>query len=265
MMLPKSAFRCLMALSLFATAPSVLVGCDPDADYAETVEQDATQKSGRFEIFVGQDGQHYFHLLAGNGENVLRSEGYVSWSGAEKGIDSVQKNGVDVNNFDLLQAKNGQYYFNLLAQNGEIIGTSELYTTKSSATKAIGTVSGIIAKTVEIGAATTDDPRFRVFLGLNKKYYFHLRAKNGEIVLQSQGYKSHSSAQKGVESVRANGVDAARYEVLEAANGQHYFVLKAKNGKVIGVGETYSSKWAAEQGVETVVALLRSGDVAQQN
>ncbi|MSP26769.1 MAG: DUF1508 domain-containing protein [Myxococcales bacterium] len=259
MTLRTHATRLFIALALTAT-PAFVTGCAVETDYSEVV-QDVTAKSGRFETFVGKDKQHYFHLLAANGEKMMRSEGYASLGGAEAGVASCQTNGVDPNSFELLQARNGQYYWNLLAQNGEVLGTSELYTTKSSALKSIGTTSSIIAKTSVVSDAPTGTTLFQLFRGLDGKYYFHLRAKNGEIVLQSQGYKQRASAKNGIVSVLDNGVVEASYEVKEAADGQHYFVLEAQNGKVIGVGETYSSKWNAERGVETVVELLQSGEV----
>ncbi len=255
--------RFFLALALTA-APAFATGCAAEGDYGVAVDE-VTAKSGRFEIFVGADEQFYFHLLAGNGEKMLRSEGYSTMQAAENGVASCQKNGVEPNAFELLQARNGQHYWNLLAQNGEVVGTSELYTTESSAVKAIGTTAAIITKTTLVSDAPTGESLFQLFKGLDGKYYFHLRAKNGEIVLQSQGYKQRASAKNGIASVLENGLSESSYDVKEAADGQHYFVLEAQNGKVIGLGETYSSKWNAERGVETVVELLRSGDVASAN
>jgi uncharacterized protein YegP (UPF0339 family) len=254
--------RSLMTLAL-VVAPAAITGCAVDGtEYGQT-EDEATakaQKAGRFELFEGQDGQKYFHLLAANGEKVLASEGYSSWSAAASGIASVQKNGVDANAFDLREAKNGQYYFNLLAANGEVIGTSELYASKSNATRAIGTVSAIIAKTVEMGNAPTGAPLFRSFKGLDGKYRFNLRAKNGQIVLQSQGYTTKASADNGVASVQQNGQSASNYQILEAVNGEFYFVLRAANKQIIGVSETYVSRSGAESAVTSVVNLIKGGE-----
>src|SRR5438552_552638 len=90
--------------------------------------------------------------------------------------------------------------------------------------------------------------KFELFQGLDGKFYFHLRAKNGEIVLQSQAYASKSSAQKGVSSVELNGQKAANFQVRPAADGQYYFVLRANNSKVVGLGQTYASKSDAQHG-----------------
>src|SRR5262245_43289446 len=97
----------------FALALGALPGCGSASEGAGDV-QNATEKGGRFELFVGQDAQHYFQLLAENGERVLRSEGYTTLANAKKGIASVRANGVSEANFQILAASNGESYINLV-------------------------------------------------------------------------------------------------------------------------------------------------------
>ena len=129
-----------IALFLSALAPAPLVGCSG----VDQEAQDVTERQGRFEIFEGQDGQFYFRLLAGNGENILRSEGYVARSGAESGIASVKVNGVDAERYDVKENAAGEHYFNLVARNGVIIGTSEGYASKSNAERGVATVVDVV-------------------------------------------------------------------------------------------------------------------------
>ncbi|MBI3185034.1 MAG: DUF1508 domain-containing protein [Myxococcales bacterium] len=222
--------------------------------------QEALTTPGRFETFVGQDGQYYFHLLAGNGQKVLASEGYSSLSSAKGGISSVRSNGVNNGRYFLREASDGSWYFVLIATNGRIIAVSEMYSSQWNAGRGITRVAEVIRLTVAQGPALAGDPRFEIFRGLDSKYYFHLRARNGEIVLQSQGYASRSGAVSGTNSVANNGSVTSRYEVRAAADGKYYFVLKAGNGWVIGRGETYETKAGAERGVAICVQLL-SADV----
>ncbi len=86
----------------------------------------------------------------------------------------------------------------------------------------------------------------------NNDYYWHLQAANGEIILQSEGYKTKQGAENGIESVRMNAPHDERYERLDAKSGEFYFVLKAKNGQVIGSSETYPTKQAREVGIAAV-------------
>lgn len=87
----------------------------------------------------------------------------------------------------------------------------------------------------------------------NGEYYFNLKAGNHEIILQSEGYTSKSGAENGIESVRKNAADDARFERKEAKNGQHFFSLKSTNGQEIGRSELYTTKAAMENGIQSVM------------
>jgi uncharacterized protein len=187
---------------------------------------------------------------------VLRSEGYTSLSSAKKGITSVKKNGKVAARYEVLGADNGEFYFNLVATNGEIIGTSELYTTESSAKSAVDGVIAVLQNPTS-AAAETSGPRFETFKGKDGKSYFRLRAGNGQIVLQSQGYSSKSKADAGIKAVKTNAVDSTNFDVIEGADGQHTFRLVASNNEILGRGEMYASKSGAFTGASTVHRIVR--------
>ena len=100
--------------------------------------------------------QYYFNLHALNGQPILTSETYSTKQSCKKGIESVKANAPIDERYDRKEAKNGQFYFNLKATNGEIIGTSEMYTTKASRENGIASVktnapiAGIEDTTVEV-------------------------------------------------------------------------------------------------------------------
>lgn len=87
-------------------------------------------KNPKFTIFAGKDDQFYFRLTAPNGEPILASEGYTTKSGCKDGIQSVKNNAPEDDQYQRLVASNGEFYFNLIAKNGEVIGKSETYKTK---------------------------------------------------------------------------------------------------------------------------------------
>ena len=95
--------------------------------------------------------------------------------------------------FDLKRAKDGQFFFTLVAGNGEIVGKSEMYKAKASAKNGIESVK---KNSVETGRFV--DP----FEGKSGKWYFSLRARNGEIILASQGYSSEDGAKSGIGAVQ---------------------------------------------------------------
>lgn len=57
--------------------------------------------AGKFELYKDRGGEFRFRLKAANGEIIATSEGYVSKSGAENGIESVKKNAPDARTEDL--------------------------------------------------------------------------------------------------------------------------------------------------------------------
>lgn len=94
----------------------------------------------KFEITKRKNGEFQFNLKAGNGEVILTSEGYVAKDSCKKGIASVMKNGPIDARYERKAAKNGKPFFNLKATNGQIIGTSEMYSSEASREKGIESV-----------------------------------------------------------------------------------------------------------------------------
>jgi len=78
-----------------------------------------------------------FVLKAGNHETILTSERYASKAGALNGIASVKTNSSNDSSYERKHSKDDQAYFVLRAVNGEVIGTSELYSSTSAAQKGI--------------------------------------------------------------------------------------------------------------------------------
>lgn len=124
----------IAASPLFASHDAAAAGISAAVqtmnDYQEWL---ANRTGARFEVFRGADGRFYFNLHAANGEIVLRSQGYALEESAWNGCFSVADNGTKVARYDVRQAANGQWYFNLTATNGQVIGTSELYVSKYNA------------------------------------------------------------------------------------------------------------------------------------
>jgi uncharacterized protein YegP (UPF0339 family) len=80
---------------------------------------------------------------------------------------------------------------------------------------------------------------------------FNLRASNSEIILTSERYTTKTSAKRGIESVRKNAANDARFE-RKTSGAQHFFVVLAANRKTIGVSERYTTTAAMEKGIASV-------------
>lgn len=96
--------------------------------------------NNKFQTYKDKGGKYRFRLLAGNLQVILQSEGYNSKAACKNGIDSVKKNGTNKSRFVINQAKNGKHYFNLIASNKEVIGSSQMYASRDTARKGIASV-----------------------------------------------------------------------------------------------------------------------------
>lgn len=105
--------------------------------------------------------------------------------------------------------------------------------------------------------------KFVTSVGKNGKHYFSLKAGNGEIILQSQGYASESSCANGIDSVRRNSQSEGRFEKKTASDGRFYFVLTATNGQTVGQSQMYKTESGCANGVKSVAKNAPDAGVAE--
>lgn len=98
--------------------------------------------------------------------------------------------------------KNGEFQFVLKAGNGEVILASEGYTTKAACQNGIDSVKKNAA----------DENRFEKKTSTNGKFYFSLKAGNGQIIGSSEMYESEKGRDNGIASVAKNAADASVVE-----------------------------------------------------
>lgn len=94
---------------------------------------------GRF-VLEQRGDQYKFELQAGNYEPILQSEMYESRAAAENGIESVRSNSAREEAFEVRESSNGQRYFVLKATNGQVVGTSEMYSSSDACQNGIESV-----------------------------------------------------------------------------------------------------------------------------
>ncbi len=94
-----------------------------------------------YDLKQGASGEKYrFNLKAANGEVILVSEAYEDKAGALNGIESVKKNAAEDMHFERRTSKRSEPYFVLKAANGQIIGTSEMYSSEAACENGIASV-----------------------------------------------------------------------------------------------------------------------------
>ena len=103
--------------------------------------------------------------------------------------------------------------FNLKAGNGEIIATSEVYTTEAACRKGIASViknapiAALEDQTFE-GYKTEKHPKFEIYTDKKGEFRFRLKATNGQIIAVGEGYKALDSCKNGIASVAKNAPEA---------------------------------------------------------
>ena len=94
--------------------------------------------------------------------------------------------------------------------------------------------------------------KYEIKKAKNGKFYFNLKAANGQIILTSQMYKDKSGCKNGIASVQKNSSDSGLYQTKESAGGKSSFTLLAKNKQVIGNSQSYASAKSMANGIESV-------------
>ena len=107
--------------------------------------------------------------------------------------------------------------FDLKATNGEVIATSEVYSSERACRDGIASVqknapvAAVEDQTVE-GFEVQKHPKFEIYTDKAGEFRFRLKATNGQIIAVSEGYKALASCMNGIESVKKNAPDAAIVE-----------------------------------------------------
>lgn len=117
-----------------------------------------------------------------------------------------------VSRFCIRKTSSG-YKFDLLAANGQVVLTSEVYSSRAAARKGAASVRLIapaapLENRTETPILPRPNPKFELYLDKAGKYRFRLKARNGKIVGVSEGYNNKSGGLNGIESVRINASEA---------------------------------------------------------
>ncbi len=100
--------------------------------------------------------------------------------------------------FAITKRANGEFQFNLKANNGQSVLASEGYSSKTNCENSIESIR----------KNSQDDNKFDRKISSNGKFYFNLKATNGQIIGTSEMYESENSRDNGIESVKTNAPDA---------------------------------------------------------
>lgn len=213
---------------------------------------------GESAISRNKAGQWLFHTVGQRGEVVLYSQGYVTRASAANGILSVEENGVDLDQYKVLQEPDGTWRFSLQAKNYQEIASSRSFATEAEAEAGVLEARELIAAILQFKAEMANGARFDLYRSkVDNEWYFTLIDEDGTELLYSEGYQARTGAVNGIQSVRENGKDEARYVFQDTL-----FILKAKNGQEIGRSGSFDTAQDAADGATHVQQLLQSERVA---
>jgi hypothetical protein len=211
--------------------------------------------------FTRADDRWFFEIIGDRGDVLLQSDTeYTQQSSAVNGALATRQSGVDLDNYSVFQTGSG-WTFELRAANNVPLATGQLFASEAAANDGAAHTRDVIASIVQYDAARADGARF----ALDREgatWGFELRDANGDTLLTSQIYQRRADAINGIDSVRENGRDEGRYEVIDDG-GAFRFVLDARNGQEIAQsGRTYATRAEAEAAVLVAQQLLYSERVA---
>ena len=113
--------------------------------------------------------------------------------------------------FVVKETKSG-FRFNLVASNGQVIASSEAYSSKASCLNGVESTRKNCAVHVEDqtkeGFETLTHPKYEVYQDKAGEFRFRLKATNGQVIAVSEGYVAKNSCENGIASVKKNAVDA---------------------------------------------------------
>lgn len=243
----------ILSALLLSTSLLTAVGCATSGEGDDLFggASDEATASGKLALWQSSDSQWRFHLKSGNGSILLTSEGYTSRTGAIAGMLSVLENGVDPAMYEVVPASRG-FVVHLVAANHEIISVSEVYSSKSNATRAIGSCVKAATTYLDKQEANRTGARVEIRRGATGGFSFAFFARNGESVLASESYDSVAAAYNGAFAVQA----ATDFQVKQNAAGGFYFTVSAANGEIVGTSQQYTTKASAERAVAAVADLL---------
>ena len=103
--------------------------------------------------------------------------------------------------------------FDLKHTNGQVIATSEVYTTKASCLAGVASVKknapiANVENQTEEGYTVQKNPKFEMFQDKAGEFRFRLKARNGQIIAVSEGYTTKASCENGIASVQKNAAEA---------------------------------------------------------
>ena len=251
---------------------------EEEAEAAAAKGEIKPANGGKYEI-IKKHGGFYFLLKANNGQLLLESSGYTTLAGAKKAVDTF-RNAVAVGEFSIDVDKNGNFKFILrTSARSQMHYHGETYASRQSAEKSILSVKRFAPTTVvkrmeendeedavetmpvvtkplqegdhKMGGKYIIEERFG-------KFYFLLKANNGQLLLESPAFTSEQGAKSGIETFK-KAADTGVFVTDMDKKGKFRFILRLNSrSHTRYFGESYSTRQSAENSVHSVRSFAQN-------
>ncbi len=162
----------------------------------------------------------------------------------------------------------GKFRFRLRAENSKIVAVSEAYDQHAgclNGVKSVQTNCGAQIEDLTTEGARITNPKYQVFYDKACGFRFRLNAKNGEIIAQSEGYKSKESCMNGIEAVKAScGTQIEDMTVTQAQSSEKTIdetVMAPSVAPVDAVTETKMEKKGIMIDLDALPESVTKGDI----
>lgn len=85
----------------------------------------------------------------------------------------------------------------------------------------------------------------------------------GKTIVKSENYAQKASAKNGIESVRKNCLEDARYELKESSNGKAFFNIKSTNGQIVGTSALFATEQERAEAIAELKADAQGAEVTE--
>ena len=270
---PKRTRTKKVAEPVVEEAPTEEVAAEPAVE-----EKKGRTYNGKYEVYPNGDGYQY-RLKASNGEILIVSETYVSRENVLKAIEAVKRNIVD-GELRIIKDKHGMFKFKLVSKNYRVIALGSNYTTEKSAVRASESFKkfalkadiveietpvdkeSLSATLVEMGPVEDRYGGKYIVEKFNGEFSWSLRANNGQILLQVEGYTSKNSVLNSIEVFKKNAANGT-FKIVKDKNDNYHFRLYSAAGRVAAIGETYGSKQLAESAATSVYSYYKNSETVE--
>ena len=103
--------------------------------------------------------------------------------------------------------------------------------------------------------------KYQIFQGEDRQIRFRLKSRACETLLLSEGFRSKASAVRGIASAMQYTQNERSFSRRLSSNYKYYFVLKSKDGRILGTSELFETKQCRDNAIIAVKRAARSARV----